>query len=185
MTVHCPHCTTGYLLPDHLLGPRGARVRCPACRRPFVVLRNEAHPSEPLPQVASPLAAGIAEATTLTTVESTDVSGSETEPGLESTPDLEPAADLQPTPAEITGAAEAPPADPSESIAAEILEALAARLGPRLMDARERGRVLAELGPELMKAYDDYRTRAGAGAPREAFGSVLRERWGVDLFGGR
>ena len=42
MTVHCPHCATGYLLPDHLLGPRGARVRCPQCKRPFVVLREEA-----------------------------------------------------------------------------------------------------------------------------------------------
>jgi predicted Zn finger-like uncharacterized protein len=42
MTVHCPHCSTGYLLPDHLMGPRGARVRCPHCKRPFVVLREEA-----------------------------------------------------------------------------------------------------------------------------------------------
>lgn len=42
MTVHCPHCSTGYLLPDHLMGPRGARVRCPQCKRPFVVLREEA-----------------------------------------------------------------------------------------------------------------------------------------------
>jgi len=41
MTVHCPHCSTGYLLPDHLMGPRGARVRCPQCKRPFVVLREE------------------------------------------------------------------------------------------------------------------------------------------------
>src|SRR3989442_14913609 len=41
MTVHCPHCSTGYLLPDHLMGPRGARVRCPHCKRPFVVLREE------------------------------------------------------------------------------------------------------------------------------------------------
>lgn len=41
MTVHCPHCSTGYVLPDHLMGPRGARVRCPRCERPFVVLREE------------------------------------------------------------------------------------------------------------------------------------------------
>ena len=38
MTVHCPHCATAYLLPDHLLGPRGARVRCPKCAGAFVVL---------------------------------------------------------------------------------------------------------------------------------------------------
>jgi len=40
MTVHCPHCATAYLLPDALLGPRGARVRCPRCANRFVVLRE-------------------------------------------------------------------------------------------------------------------------------------------------
>ncbi len=38
MTVHCPHCLTGYLLPEHLLGGAGARVRCPGCEGVFVVL---------------------------------------------------------------------------------------------------------------------------------------------------
>jgi predicted Zn finger-like uncharacterized protein len=59
MTVHCPHCSTGYLLPDHLVGPRGARVRCPTCEGTFVVLarsaghgRHDAAPSPPNP--ASP-----------------------------------------------------------------------------------------------------------------------------------
>jgi predicted Zn finger-like uncharacterized protein len=41
MTVHCPHCSTGYLLPDSLVGPRGARVRCPQCAHAFVVLEGE------------------------------------------------------------------------------------------------------------------------------------------------
>jgi predicted Zn finger-like uncharacterized protein len=40
MPVQCPDCTTSYLLPEHLLGPRGARVRCPHCGRSFVVLRD-------------------------------------------------------------------------------------------------------------------------------------------------
>src|SRR6185369_15593548 len=40
MTVRCPHCDSRYRLPDHLLGPRGARVRCPSCGRSFVVLRE-------------------------------------------------------------------------------------------------------------------------------------------------
>ncbi len=38
MTVHCPHCLTGYLLPERLLGAGGARVRCPGCQGVFVVL---------------------------------------------------------------------------------------------------------------------------------------------------
>jgi predicted Zn finger-like uncharacterized protein len=38
MTVHCPHCATGYVLPDHLVGANGSRVRCPECRGAFVVL---------------------------------------------------------------------------------------------------------------------------------------------------
>jgi predicted Zn finger-like uncharacterized protein len=40
MTVQCPHCQTRYLLPDHLLGPRGARVRCPGCGQRFDVARG-------------------------------------------------------------------------------------------------------------------------------------------------
>lgn len=46
MTVHCPHCASTYLLPDHLLGPRGARVCCPNCGQIFVVLRD----AEPIPE---------------------------------------------------------------------------------------------------------------------------------------
>lgn len=38
MTVQCPQCQTRYLLPDHLLGPRGARVRCPGCGHRFEVM---------------------------------------------------------------------------------------------------------------------------------------------------
>ncbi len=73
MTVHCPHCSTGYLLPDELLGARGARVRCPTCSKAFVVLREGATvgeasesedqdlaqvkvPTGPLPAKASALA---------------------------------------------------------------------------------------------------------------------------------
>ena len=40
MTVQCPHCSTGYLLPDHLVGPLGARVRCPECQASFEVPRD-------------------------------------------------------------------------------------------------------------------------------------------------
>jgi predicted Zn finger-like uncharacterized protein len=54
MTVHCPHCSTGYLLPDHLVGPGGARVRCPNCAGAFVVVREAGdHPAgAPAPEPA-------------------------------------------------------------------------------------------------------------------------------------
>jgi predicted Zn finger-like uncharacterized protein len=37
LNVTCPHCAARYLLPAHLLGPGGARVRCPGCSRSFDV----------------------------------------------------------------------------------------------------------------------------------------------------
>jgi predicted Zn finger-like uncharacterized protein len=35
--IACPNCSTGYLLPEHLVGPGGARVRCPRCQHLFAV----------------------------------------------------------------------------------------------------------------------------------------------------
>ncbi len=40
ITVRCPHCATDYLLPEALLGPGGARVRCPSCQKRFAVTRD-------------------------------------------------------------------------------------------------------------------------------------------------
>jgi len=37
MIISCPQCSTGYLLPEHLMGPGGARVRCPRCQHLFAV----------------------------------------------------------------------------------------------------------------------------------------------------
>jgi predicted Zn finger-like uncharacterized protein len=37
MNVGCPHCQTRYELPETLLGPGGARVRCPKCAQSFLV----------------------------------------------------------------------------------------------------------------------------------------------------
>ncbi|TMQ73111.1 MAG: hypothetical protein E6K81_05550 [Candidatus Eisenbacteria bacterium] len=54
MTVHCPHCSTGYLLPDHLVGPGGARVRCPQCAGDFVVVRDAAGDAAPAPAASAP-----------------------------------------------------------------------------------------------------------------------------------
>ena len=136
MNVRCPHCSTGYLLPDHLLGPRGARVRCPHCGEGFVVLR-EPH-----------AARGGAEA--------------------------------PPAAASLEAAGEAVP---PVSVAFELLDALAAHLGPRLEDAQRRGRVLSELGPDLIHAWDEFRSRLGERGSAEVFRRALRERWSVDLGG--
>lgn len=46
MIISCPACGTGYLLPEHLLGPGGASVRCPRCRQDFAV-DGQGLPQEP------------------------------------------------------------------------------------------------------------------------------------------
>ena len=63
MTAQCPQCQTKYLLPDHLLGPRGARVRCPGCGHRFDVVpgsdASDAAPSgEPLTDATNITPAG-------------------------------------------------------------------------------------------------------------------------------
>ena len=41
MHVTCPKCAVSYLLPERLLGPGGARVRCPRCGEMFTVSRED------------------------------------------------------------------------------------------------------------------------------------------------
>ena len=52
MQVTCPHCSTRYILPESLLGPLGARVRCPRCREAFTV--EPPAPVEKVAEVAAP-----------------------------------------------------------------------------------------------------------------------------------
>jgi predicted Zn finger-like uncharacterized protein len=42
LDIRCPNCETEYLLPEALLGPGGARVRCPSCQHNFAVARDGA-----------------------------------------------------------------------------------------------------------------------------------------------
>jgi predicted Zn finger-like uncharacterized protein len=60
MDIRCPHCATDYVLPETLLGPGGARVRCPSCQGAFAVAADgavrageapptRAHPTDPAP----------------------------------------------------------------------------------------------------------------------------------------
>lgn len=127
------------------MGPRGARVRCPQCARPFVVLRQEVAP------VAAPAGAGPEPELPFMDETLLQVSASDAE---------------------------------ASRIAAELLDSLADHLGGALVQARSRGRVLAEFGPDVMKAFDEYRARLGDHAAPAVFRAALKERWGVDLVGG-
>jgi predicted Zn finger-like uncharacterized protein len=65
MTVHCPHCLTGYELPRALMGDHGARVRCPGCQGVFVVLpeRDGARRADAAATHGAPAGAATATAT--------------------------------------------------------------------------------------------------------------------------
>jgi predicted Zn finger-like uncharacterized protein len=153
MTVTCPHCSVGYELPDRLLGPRGARVKCPRCGQAFVVLRDR--DVAPTPETAA-----------------------EPAPREERAPEAEPPL----TPAEsdqvlgLPALSEAP-----EDVATRILDALAEQVGDRLERARAAGRVWSELGRDVMRAWDEYREALGPRADADSFRAVLRARWDVDL----
>lgn len=53
MIVQCPECSSRYLLAESLMGPAGARVRCPACRASFEVRRIESARGVESPATAS------------------------------------------------------------------------------------------------------------------------------------
>jgi predicted Zn finger-like uncharacterized protein len=156
MTIHCPHCLTGYELPRNLMGEHGSRVRCPACQGVFVVLpEGEAEsamagaPSgplhEPLPEAGSHAAAGAT------------------------------AGAARPGPA-----AEAPDYNPA-LVAGAVLDVMVDFLGASLTRSRERGTVLSDHGPAIVAVWEEYRRRAGEGAPADEFRQALKRRVGIDL----
>ena len=161
MIISCPNCSTGYLLPEHLAGPGGARVRCPHCQFLFAV-GLDGQPREPaLPEPApgSPPSEFPLEA-----VEETPAAG----------------ANPPATTAEPEAGAE-PGADGHLAVARAVLEQLAVHEGEAIERAKAGHRFFAEFGPALMVAYETYCRRAGAGASPGAFRTALRERWGVEL----
>lgn len=181
MTIACPYCTTRYLLPDHLLGPGGARVRCPSCQRSFVVPADasrsdaaaEASPEAALGTILSPAEQASVPASSVSG-EPIARSGS----GALSTPPRSPArADAS------RDAGGDSPADAQAGIARAVLAALAEHHGEAIEAASASGRLLSEFGPALFAAYDDYRRRVGKGAAAAPFRAALRERWNVDLPG--
>jgi predicted Zn finger-like uncharacterized protein len=162
MNVQCPHCSTAYLLPEALLGEKGARVRCPKCQGAFVVLREAdgvrvesapgaaAHQGVRGPSPAPPPAPA-----------------AETPPALAAAPATD--RSLRHVPVEAIQAAE------------RVLDELSAQLGERLTAALAEGRALSEFGPTVMDAYADYRRRMGPAASADAFREALRSRWALDL----
>jgi predicted Zn finger-like uncharacterized protein len=154
INVSCPHCGARYLLPANLLGPGGARVRCPGCSRSFDV---------PAPAAPAPPASGLRETPRRPSIAAADAAAP-----------ARPASPAAPTPAAPATARSA------QEIARELLEALGGRSGGRLSAAVAEGNLFSKHGPEIFAAYDEYRRRApqvGA-AP---FRAALRELWGVEL----
>jgi predicted Zn finger-like uncharacterized protein len=158
--ITCTNCSTGYLLPEHLVGPGGARVRCPRCQHLFAVGIDgqPREPASPEPAPRSHSAERPPSERPLETVEET--------PAVAATPPV--------TTAE-------PEADRPLAVARAVLDEFAVQEGEAIELARAGGRFFAEFGPALMVAYETYRRRAGAGADPSAFRTALRERWGVEL----
>ena len=161
MTVRCPHCSTRYELPERLMGAAGAQVRCPSCKGVFAVtpageVREGSKPTPSTPSAAPAVAEhrGAAEARTA----SHAAAGS----------------------AAARSPAAAPP-PPPETVARELVNALAARAGEGPRVAFGRGRLFSEWGPALMDLYGEYRRRVGDGASGSPLRAALRERWGIDL----
>jgi predicted Zn finger-like uncharacterized protein len=177
MIISCPNCSTGYLLPEHLLGPGGARVRCPRCQQVFVVDR------EGVPQATAvgPAASEIRERPQPDTEERGAGPGDTTAGALHgSGPHEQP---LQAAVEEhLAGPSSEAPGDPGPLEAARaVLADLAVREGEALERARAEQRLFADHGPALLLAYETWRRRVGAGADASAFRTALRERWGVEL----
>ena len=183
MTVHCPHCLTGYVLPEHLLGEGGARVRCPGCEGVFVVLpEGETSADEGrvgggtvIPEATSDATPGGGAGTRAAGAERpTDVGRPTDSAPLAGS--HEPAASAAQDPAR----AGAPAAEPAR-VAGAVLDVLADFLGDALTRSRARGTVLSDHGPAIIAVWEEYRRRAGDDAPSTAFRAALKDRCGVDL----
>jgi predicted Zn finger-like uncharacterized protein len=171
--VTCPHCSARYLLPTQLVGPGGARITCPSCRKSFSV--------PPGPAVSAEYPDHAAEAT-----EDGPAWASRTPSAHER---IDPVA-LPPsaaTPVEARApskpASDAPAAGPAspDEIAHEVVEGLAERHGEAIVAANASGKLFAECGPHIMGADDDYRRRAGSAAGAGPFRSALRLKLGIEL----
>ncbi|HEY6865767.1 MAG TPA: zinc-ribbon domain-containing protein [Candidatus Eisenbacteria bacterium] len=161
MTVRCPHCSTRYELPERLMGPAGAQVRCPSCRGVFGVA-----PDGTVREGAKPPAAAPARAP----------EGARPSP---SSPESPPAPGMTRVPGAASAAATSPPTP--ETVAVSLVGELAARAGEGPREAFARGRLFSERGPALTDLYGEYRRRVGAAASGAPLRAALRARWGIEL----
>ena len=197
MPVTCPHCSTRYVLPKALLGPGGARVRCPRCREPFAVSpEGEAIPpprpvenGAPASTVVEPEPANGSPATVSEPVKRipaahapyappvpVEVTAEEKKTETEVVPAAAPAA---------TVAAGSSPASPvietPHTVARAVLDELSQHSGEAMAASRESGKLFREFGPVIAEAFEFYRRQVGPGADAAPFRAALREKWGVDL----
>ena len=166
MTISCPHCATQYQLPPSLMGPGGARVRCPRCQESFVVSASgEVTPVlkavEALPAPPEPSAPTVAAAP------------------MPSPEEPAPAAEAAKAPAfEVA----VPENESPEEVARRLLAEMDAEHGPNeIAFAAQQGTLFFAHGARLMEAWDAYRRIVGRNASATVFRDALRERWGVDL----
>jgi len=158
MKVRCPHCASRYELPERLMGPAGAQVRCPGCRGVFAVARDGT-----VSGVARPPAAtqdgGPRQPTHVPPV----LRAGEVESDL--------------------GAAPEPGAASPEAVARALVDELAAHAGDAPRVAYAGGRLFSEWGPALAALHEEYRHRAGERASAAPLRAALLERWGIELAG--
>lgn len=197
MPVTCPHCSTRYVLPKALLGPGGARVRCPRCREPFAV-----SPEGVAIPPAKPVENG-APAAPVVVAEPANGSPSVVPAAVKSIPaahapyappapaevmaeekKAEPAAVSAPAPAAVAEMSATPaPAviETPHTVARAVLDELSQHSGEAMAASRDAGKLFREFGPVIAEAFEFYRRQVGPGADAAPFRAALREKWGVDL----
>jgi predicted Zn finger-like uncharacterized protein len=160
MIITCPACSSRYVLAESLLGPGGARVRCPRCGDSFVVAAVE-------PRRWSDETKGAESGEAV----------AESRP-----PDLETASAAPESRSEASNEEPAEVEDLSAPVG--IARALIARLDRRDRDALQRAharsRLFSQFGPELLDLFDAYRD-AAPGSSSRPFLEALRRDCGIDL----
>jgi hypothetical protein len=86
----------------------------------------------------------------------------------------------EPLPEAGSHPAEAPDYNPAV-VAGAVLDVMVDFLGDSLTRSRQRGTVLSDHGPAIVAVWEEYRRRAGEGAPAAEFRSALKQRVGIDL----